>query len=126
MLPLTFDGMNACGQLGLLAMMIFLIMYFWWIRRRRNVLAVPTFSKAEPARIAPEERKYLLDAAMVEQPMRTASSGRIGFPSWQTRFPSSPIMPDANVIDGTAPFHPDIGKEWAEVSFPYVEASRSG
>ena len=41
---------------------------------------------------------------------------RIRPPSVQTAkvgFPLSPVMPDLNVIDGVAPFNPDIvGKEW--------------
>lgn len=95
----------------LVVILILAAMYVYMFRGvRRKVQSIayverPTVGK--PAMSADDQE--LLGVAPVQKMQSALLRPRIA----QVGFPISPVMPDLNVIDGVAPFNPDIvGNEW--------------
>src|SRR4029078_1809046 len=84
---------------------------------------VPSYSvgviRPQPAtgKPHPVERKDLLDVASTQPIVFNGLNGP------QIGFPTSPIMPDLNVIDGVAPYNPGaMGSSWDNPEVPATGA----
>ena len=129
MSDLITDWYQNTSSFKLAVVFIALSVAFWYIfiYRRSGRPSPQIFPggivRPEPStgKIAPVERKDLLDVVTTQPIVTTNSAGQ-----QQIGFPTSPIMPHLNVIDGVSPYNPDIaGKEWADTTVP-MDPSRPG
>src|SRR5690349_12333511 len=102
-------------QLAFVSIVILFVIWYVFVDRRKRKVSPQVFpggiSRPEPAtgKVSPVERKDLLDVATTQPIVLQGPSGP------QIGFPTSPIMPHLNVIDGVSPYNPDFaGKEWAD------------
>jgi hypothetical protein len=85
-------------------------LYLWLFRQKRRPVQTIRYARrptiGKPDSLTADE-KELLGVAPTRRPRRTAVKlAKVGFPY-------SPIMPDIQVVDGIAPYNPEIvGNEW--------------
>jgi hypothetical protein len=115
MLNQVFNWFQNASWIEIFIVLILVSILVWYIffnkRQRKRIPVFVERPQGATGALLPIERKDLLDVVSIQPvPLSTTDvSSNIGFPT-------SPIMPDLNVIDEVAPYNPDIsGKEWANV-----------